>query len=411
MSPLELLRSRLEDHGCKPRGNGDTIEFCCPLHNDRRASAGATLRDGQVLILCHVCGKERTGEILEKLGLTWSDLYADDDRKAKREIRAIYDYVDEDGTLLYQVVRYKPKDFKQRRPDGRGDWIWNLRGTRRVLYRLPAVIDAVAAGRRVWIAEGEKDVHCLDKLGEVATTNPMGAGKWSHDYAKALRGADVAMIADNDEKGLAHARVIVKSLTGIANNVALFGVPDGRKDVSEHLAAGGKLDELEPVGTPKSEPGRLSDMLLDDIGGMVSDEALEGVDSVKDLMRLLDGEKKSVARKIVDAVCLSDVVLFHDDADRGFAWLKREGHRETHAIRSRAFKHYAPPVFRADRGSGAEQQRSRGRDRCARGPGHLPRPAATRIYAHRRAGWLDLSRPLRPRVEVRTGRARRVATS
>ena len=254
MSPLELLRSRLDDHGCNPRGNGDTIEFCCPLHDDRRASAGATLRDGRVLILCQVCGKERTGEIVEKLGLTWRDL-SDDDRKAKREITATYDYVDEHGTLLFQVVRYFPKDFRQRRPDGRGGWIWNLKGTRRVLYRLPAVIDAVAAGRRVWFPEGEKDVHSLEKLGEVATTNPMGAGKWSDEYAKALRGADVAVIADNDEheRGLAHARVIVKSLTGVANSVTLFGVPNGRKDISEHLAAGGKLSELERLGMPERD--------------------------------------------------------------------------------------------------------------------------------------------------------------
>ena len=219
--------------------------------------AGATLRDGRVLVLCQVCGKERTEEILAKLGLTWRDLYADDDRTAKREITAVYDYVDERGTLLYQVVRYFPKDFKQRRPDGRGGWIWNLKGTRpSVLSRFPAVIDAVAAGRRVWFAEGEKDVHSLEALSEVATTNPGGAGKWRSEYGAALEGADVAVIADNDEheRGLAHARAIMKSLTVVANSVTLFGVPNGRKDVSEHLAAGGKLSELgEELGMPERD--------------------------------------------------------------------------------------------------------------------------------------------------------------
>jgi hypothetical protein len=38
--------------------------------------------------------------------------------------------------LLYQVVRFAPKDFRQRRPDGPGGWTWNLKGVRRVLYRL-----------------------------------------------------------------------------------------------------------------------------------------------------------------------------------------------------------------------------------------------------------------------------------
>src|SRR5215472_9254861 len=44
---------------------------------------------------------------------------------------AAYDYVDEAGKLLYQVVRYEPKKFQQRRPDGKGGWIWNLDGVTR----------------------------------------------------------------------------------------------------------------------------------------------------------------------------------------------------------------------------------------------------------------------------------------
>ena len=35
-------------------------------------------------------------------------------------IAAIYDYTDEGGKLLFQVLRHQPKAFKQRRPDGRG---------------------------------------------------------------------------------------------------------------------------------------------------------------------------------------------------------------------------------------------------------------------------------------------------
>jgi putative DNA primase/helicase len=31
---------------------------------------------------------------------------------------AAYDYHDENGKLLYQVVRFEPKDFRQRRPNG-----------------------------------------------------------------------------------------------------------------------------------------------------------------------------------------------------------------------------------------------------------------------------------------------------
>ncbi len=72
------------------------------------------------------------------------------------------------------MVRFAPKDFRQRRPDGRGDWTWKLGNTRRVLFRLPKVIEAVAAGRRVWIVEGEKDVEALERAGEGRHLQPGG---------------------------------------------------------------------------------------------------------------------------------------------------------------------------------------------------------------------------------------------
>src|SRR5262249_13056867 len=77
------------------------------------------------------------------------------------KILANYPYTDENGTLLYTVVRLDPKDFRQRRPDGRGGWIWNMDGVRRVLYRLPEVLRA----DEVHICEGEKDADNLHALG------------------------------------------------------------------------------------------------------------------------------------------------------------------------------------------------------------------------------------------------------
>jgi hypothetical protein len=98
--------------------------------------------------------------------------------RPRREPAATYDYADEGGELLSQVVRYEPRGFRQRRPDGRGGWIWNLQGVRRVPYRLPELLEALGAEQTIFIAEGEKDVDNLHRLGAPATCNLGGAGKW-----------------------------------------------------------------------------------------------------------------------------------------------------------------------------------------------------------------------------------------
>ena len=64
------------------------------------------------------------------------------DGNSPRRIVAEYDYTDEGGNLLFQAVRYEPKDFDQRQSDGKGDWIWNLKDVRRVLYRLAELMAA-----------------------------------------------------------------------------------------------------------------------------------------------------------------------------------------------------------------------------------------------------------------------------
>ena len=65
-------------------------------------------------------------------------------------------------------------DFRQRRPDGNGGWIWKVAGIRQVPYRFPRVM----AAEEVLIVEGEKDVHTAEALGYTATCNAGGAGKW-----------------------------------------------------------------------------------------------------------------------------------------------------------------------------------------------------------------------------------------
>jgi len=139
---------------------------------------------------CFACGeKGNLMQLAEKLGV---NVKADG-----RNPEAVYDYRDEKGNLLFQVVSFRGKRFRQRRPDGKGGWIWDLEGVRRVLYRLQELL-AAHPDETIYIVEGEKDCDRLMNAGLVATTNPGGAGKWRAEYNEPLRGRAVVILSDND---------------------------------------------------------------------------------------------------------------------------------------------------------------------------------------------------------------------
>ncbi len=163
---------------------------------------------------------------------------------------ATYDYHDESGALVYQVVRYSPKTFRQRRPDGTGGWINSLdvKGgprMRRVLYRLNRVVEAEPE-QIVWTVEGEKDVHAMESLGFVATCNPGGAGKWwlvKDCASRALAGRHVVVIADADDKGKAHAADVAKRLHDVAASVRVVQPTRGH-DAASWIELGGTAEEI-----------------------------------------------------------------------------------------------------------------------------------------------------------------------
>ncbi len=175
------------------------------------------------------------------------------------QIVATYDYHDASGKVIHQTVRLKPKRFKQRRPDGHGGWIWDLKGVTPVLYRLPEILKSPTSAT-VFVAEGERDVDRLSSLGLVSTCNPMGAGKWRSEYAKHLKGRHVVIIPDNDGEGITHAEKVAESIKGTAASVKIVLLPDlppkKGADVSDWLDSGKTVQELEQLtaDTPEWEP-------------------------------------------------------------------------------------------------------------------------------------------------------------
>jgi predicted P-loop ATPase len=246
-------------------------ECKCPCHDDRTASLSIGLGDnGSLVWHCHAgCSQEAVGAALKAAG----GFPEREAPSSQRRQVATYDYVDESGELVFQVVRYQPKDFRQRRRPRDGDdatkihhgWFWGMRGTRVVPYRLPEVLAAIAGKLPVAIVEGEKDADNLARLGIPATCNAMGASKsnekckWTAKHAAYLKGADVIILPDNDEPGRRHAAGVAASLAGIAKRIRVIelpGLPE-KGDVSDWLADGGTSDALWEMAerTPVWRPG------------------------------------------------------------------------------------------------------------------------------------------------------------
>ena len=250
--PVELILSRLPD----AKRNGHGWQARCPAHEDQNPSLSiADGDDGRALLKCHAgCATE---DVVAALNLRMVDLMpvaAGNERAPQAapvdngRIVKTYDYRDEHGDLLFQVVRMEPKTFRQRVPKAEGGWSWSVKDVRRVLYRLPELVTA-GPDKAICIPEGEKDVDRLVSLGLVATCNPGGAGKWKKEYAEFLRDRSVVVFPDNDDVGQKHADEVARSLMGIAKAVKVVNLPGlpPKGDISDWLDAGGTLDQLSEL--------------------------------------------------------------------------------------------------------------------------------------------------------------------
>ena len=239
----------------KKSGNGWAAK--CPAHDDGTASLSISEGDdGRTLLHCHRgCTTEA---ICTKLNLAMADLFP---AKATRNdsgkhIVATYDYHDASGKVAFQVVRYAPKDFRQRRPDATAPdgWTWKTSGIEKVLYRLPEIVRAITGGKFIFLCEGEKDVLAMVQRGFDATCNCGGAAtnandkKWQDGYTETLRGSNVAIIADKDEAGRTHAQIVAGKLHGVAKSVRIIELPDSNgkpvKDAADYFAAGGTVENI-----------------------------------------------------------------------------------------------------------------------------------------------------------------------
>jgi hypothetical protein len=205
--------------------------------------------------------------------------------RSKKVVVATFPYVDETGNVLFAINRiefeksdgsYVLKDgkhdkvFSQRRPDPDhpDKWLPTVTGVRVVPYRLPEVLDAVAAGHPVFVVEGEAKADLLASWNVAATCCAGGAKKWKPEHSQFLRDADVILLPDNDDAGWQHVNIVGASLVGVAKRGRVLVLPGlGPKgDIVNWAAAGGTREQLDALlaeaqdwEPPKEPAGEVDD--------------------------------------------------------------------------------------------------------------------------------------------------------
>jgi hypothetical protein len=243
---LSCGRGGCECMKARSRGQGLTH---CPAHHDDHPSLAIKEEGGNTLWNCHAgCSQDAVTKAIGELAPRHTPVAGK--RQPRREV-ATYDYRDIAGNLLYQAVRFEPKDFRLRRPDG-GGWSWSLNGTPRVLYGLPEL--AASPSRRVVLVEGEKDADRLRSLGLLATCYAGGAkAPWQPSWSQILRGRKVVILPDADIPGITKALADAQQLVHEVAELRIVPLPglevleDHGEDVSDWLDHGHDLAELKAI--------------------------------------------------------------------------------------------------------------------------------------------------------------------
>lgn len=239
MKTDELLRNL-----SNVRRNSNGWLALCPAHDDRKQSLSIRETDGRILLKCFAACDVKN--IVAALNLEMEDLFGEskktmsNNHNQSKKIVAVYPYADENGALLYENIRFEPKDFRQRRFDKNNKEIWNLNDVRRVPYRLPELLEGVKQSAEIWLCEGEKDADRLRELGLTASSFK----NWTREYNSYLKTAHVCLFQDHDRAGMKQARDAAQILSGSVASLKIINLYAGEplpekhgRDVSDYIAA------------------------------------------------------------------------------------------------------------------------------------------------------------------------------
>ncbi len=331
----------------KSRGAEDFWAIC-PCHSDTKPSLHVYVggKDGKIVMKCFVC--EATGkDVCEALGLPLKEVNCDAmsgeadkapsrPTKPKRqpaakkpklskpyekggkiklgdreyEIRAVYEYQDREGNVVLRKARGELWDGEERidktfliQSIG-ADEKWYTGGGiyTDLLYHQPDVLDMKGKSGLTIVAEGEKDVDNLRRLGLNATCGMHGGGidksgdsllgKWNDAHSSCFDGLDqVVVIADNDAAGEGISQWICRRIKDRVKSLKLLRIADHDPQLPKHgdftdwanaqIEKGRKKSDLTPMlmamidETPQWTPGNIRKFEPESKGKNASADAFE----------------------------------------------------------------------------------------------------------------------------------------
>ena len=225
----------------KKTGNGYLASCPVPSHGQGNGDKNPSLHiamndDGNYLFKCFSgCDQHTVFQTIRDMGLLPSLPERTEYLSSIKPLPYIqtptfqqeWHYTDEDGVSLFVKQRFKTNDAKGKTyktlrvlPDN--SRVGKLGDCRIVPYKLPDLLQATAAGRVVYITEGEKAADALGSLGVVATTSHAGSGNWSPELNQYFKDANVVIVPDNDTAGWNYAQKVVEALLPVVKSIRVL---------------------------------------------------------------------------------------------------------------------------------------------------------------------------------------------
>ncbi|WP_322019997.1 DNA primase family protein [Clostridium butyricum] len=188
-----------------------------------------------------------------------------------------YVYKDDNENDLYKVVRYYRKDKNgsiKIKNNGKKDkffisyskefnnWNKGLNCSKRYIYNLKAVTNAIENNETIYFTEGEKCADILTKkLGLTGTTIAFGSNSWKtpykEKYIEQLQESNLVLLPDNDLNGYSLSDQMANDLKDKVKSLKIIKLNEDieipeKGDIEEWLEMGGTKEKLLQL-TEKAE--------------------------------------------------------------------------------------------------------------------------------------------------------------